>query len=569
MILEKNKPIMIRKILTLFVITASVAKGWAQLKPVAGLNLDEKLGAYKTIRLNPDLTGLKPEEREALKYLIIAAQYADSIYWRQTYGNPANLFGKIQDEKLKRYVQINYGPWDRLNGNAPFIQGVGPKPKGANFYPKNIRKSEFDSLSANVRNDAYSILQRGPSLVTFESPVDGDPNTGSLDAMPYGMVYMDFSRKMMENLMYAADKLGQNGDKDFKNYLRMRANNLMNNNFTESDKAWLKVKNSSLDIIIGPIENYEDEFAGVRAAHESFVLIRDKEWGSKLDKFIDMLPDLQKNLPVDSIYKTENAGSGQSQLAVFDAVYYAGDANAGSKTIAVNLPNDETLQTEFGTRRSQLKNVMKAKFDNILVPISNKVIDPSQRVNITWDAFFNDVMFHEVAHGLGIKNTIDKKGTVREALGANYSAVEECKADVLGLWMVTQMVNKNELKGKLDDYYVTFVASVFRSVRFGASNSHGQANMITFNTLLGNGAITRSASGTYKVDVAKMRTTIEKLAGDLLKLQGDGNAETVKIFLSKMATVSPKLAADLTAINNAGIPKDLIFEQGLSVLGLK
>ncbi len=257
-----------------------------------------------------------------------------------------------------------------------------------------------------------------------------------------------------------------------------------------------------------------------------------------------------------------------SSLAVFDVLYYAGHNNAGSKTIAVNLPNDEKLQEEYGTRRSQLKNVMKAKFENMVVPISNLLIEPTQRANINFDGFFSNVMFHEVAHGLGIKNTVTNKGTVRDALGANHSAIEECKADVLGLFMVTRLSENGQLTGKIDDYYVTFVSSVFRSVRFGAASAHGKANMITFNTLLKAGAVIRQKTGTYKVDVPKMKTAISNLAAELLVLQGDGNTDAANKMLTERAIVGAELKIDLERIAKAGIPVDLVFEQGKEVLGL-
>ncbi|MFN5890101.1 MAG: hypothetical protein ACK448_06870, partial [Bacteroidota bacterium] len=272
-----------------------------------------------------------------------------------------------------------------------------------------------------------------------------------------------------------------------------------------------------------------------------------------------------------------------SSLAVFDVVYYGGDCNSGSKTIAVNLPNDETIQENFGTRRSQLKNTMKAKFEHIVVPISKVVIAPEQQKNITFDAFFNNVMFHEVAHGLGVKYVVSKTGTtnaaennggektIREALGVHYSALEECKADVLGLYMVTELFDKKELGGKLDDYYVTFVASVFRSVRFGASSAHGKANMITFNTLLERGAIAYTANangGYYTVNVAKMRSAIAGLAGALLQVQGDGDPAKAADMLQSMGVIREGLAADLKRIEVASIPVDLVFDQGISTLGL-
>lgn len=562
---------MIRKIFTALFITGAMSGALAQLKPAAGVNLTERLAAYKSIKLTADLSKLSAGEKEALVYLIKAARYADTLYWLQRYGNPKGLFSQVKDDQLRQYLQINYGPWDMLEDDKPFVDGASPKRKGINFYPSDMRSGEYDSIQNQLKKDPYTVLHRGPMPQGDVPPPMMPPGMPAfpIDPYPYNMVYMNYLARIQDNLRIASEKIGKGGDQDFFNYLRQRGEGLMNNEYNRSDVAWLKVKNSGIDIIIGPIENYADDLYGNKTAYEAFVLVRDKGWDAKLQKFIKMLPDLQKNLPVDSAYKKEKAGSGQSQLAVFDAVFMAGEANAGVKTIAVNLPNDEKIQQEHGTRRTQIRNIMKAKFENILVPISTHVIDPSQRVNIVWDAFFNDVMFHEVAHGLGIKNTIrDTSITVREALGAKYSAIEECKADVLGLWMVTQMVDKKELGGKLDDYYVTFVASVFRSVRFGAGNSHGQANMITFNTLLESGAITRNAAGFYKVDVAKMRAAIEKLAGDLLRLQGDGDAAAVQKVLDKKAVVSATLKADLDKINNGGIPKDIVFEQGPQVLGL-
>jgi len=249
-------------------------------------------------------------------------------------------------------------------------------------------------------------------------------------------------------------------------------------------------------------------------------------------------------------------------------VYYAGHNNAGSKTIAVNLPNDETLQQEYGTRRSQLKNVMQAKFDNMVKPIANLMLSEAQAAKVNFDAFFNNVMFHEVAHGLGVKNTVNGKGTVREALGAGFSPIEECKADVLGLYMITRLLESGDLEGNVEDFYITFVAGTFRSVRFGAASAHGKANMIIFNTLVSKGAIIRQKDGKYTVKVQDMKKVISSLAAELLTLQGDGNMQGVANMLDTRAVISDTLKADLSAIEKAGIPVDLIFEQGADVLGL-
>jgi hypothetical protein len=249
-------------------------------------------------------------------------------------------------------------------------------------------------------------------------------------------------------------------------------------------------------------------------------------------------------------------------------VYYAGDCNAGSKTIAINLPNDEQVQLAKGTRRLQLKNAMRAKFDAILVPIAGELIAPDQRGHITFDAFFADTMFHEVAHGLGIKNTVNGRGTVRDALKELGSGIEEGKADVLGLYMITRLHEQGELDGALEDYYTTFLAGIFRSVRFGAASAHGEANMVRFNFFADRGAFTRDANGHYRVDMPKMRQAVDELSAVLLKLQGDGDYAGVEKLVKELGVVRPQLQADLDRLSQRSIPVDVTFKQGVAVLGL-
>jgi len=249
-------------------------------------------------------------------------------------------------------------------------------------------------------------------------------------------------------------------------------------------------------------------------------------------------------------------------------LYYSGEANTGGKTIAINLPNDEVVQLKKGTRRLQLKNVMKAKFDQILVPIAGMIITPEQRKHIKFDAFFANTMFHEVAHGLGIKNTINGKGMARKALKEHYSAIEEGKADILGLYMVDQLHKKGELDGDMKDYMTTFMASIFRSIRFGAADAHGVANMIRFNYFKEKGAFTRNPDGTYKVNYDKMYDAMKSLSGLILKLQGDGDYEAVAKLIKEKGIVTPQLKKDLQKLNDAKIPVDIIFDQGVKTLGL-
>jgi hypothetical protein len=308
---------------------------------------------------------------------------------------------------------------------------------------------------------------------------------------------------------------------------------------------------------------------GYRTAYESYVLIKDMAWSDRLARFAQYLPELQQGLPVPDEYKQEMPGS-DADLNAYDVVYYAGHCNAGSKTIAINLPNDEEVQLAKGTRRLQLKNAMLAKYNQILVPIADVLIAEDQRRHITFDSFFGNTMFHEVAHGLGIKNTLDGSGTVRHALQEHASALEEGKADILGLYMVQKLREKGEIsEGEMMDDYVTFLAGIFRSIRFGASSAHGRANMIRFNFFEQAGAFSRDeATGTYRVNRPQFEQAVRDLSNRILTLQGNGDYAAVDGFVAEMGNVGPALQADLDRLASAAIPVDIVFEQGADVLGL-
>jgi hypothetical protein len=516
-------------------------------------NFDQSLlNQYTTVTLTADLSQLTEKEKQMIPLLINVGKIIDGMYWYETYGKRDSLLAAIQDENAKKYVAINYGPWDRLRGDTAFIDGVGVKPAGANFYPMDMTKQEFEAADLPDKKSQYTFLRRDQS--------------GKLITVPY---HVQFATQVAEIAALLKQAAGLTDNSELKKYLNLRAEAFLTDEYYTSDIAWMDMKTNPIDIITGPIETYEDGLFGYKASHETYILIKDKEWSKRLERYIAMLPSLQQGLPVSEKYKKEKPGS-ESQLAAYDVVYYAGDANAGGKTIAVNLPNDEKVQLEKGTRRSQLKNAMQAKFDKILVPIANELIDSSQRQYINFDAFFATTMFHEVAHGLGIKNTINGKGTVRDALKENASALEEGKADILGLYMITKLHEQGELKADLKEYYTTFIASVFRSVRFGAADAHGVANMIRFTFFKEMGAFERDAkTQTYKINFDKMKTAMDALSAKILMLQGDGDYDGVSKLVNDMAVIKPELQADLNRLQAKGIPVDIIFEQGASVLGLK
>jgi hypothetical protein len=518
--------------------------------------IERKLAQYTTVRLTADLEKLTASERQMIPLLIDAARSMDAIYWRQAYGSRDSLLQSIQDPATRRYAEINYGPWDRLDGNTPFIEGVGPKPKGAGFYPRDMGKDELEAAAG--KSPAL-----GKALQSQYTVVRRD-TAGGLIAVPYHQAYADQISSAAAKLREAA---GLAEDPGLRHYLELRAQALETDQYQPSDLAWLDMKDNTIDVVIGPIETYEDQLTGNKAAHEAFVLIKDKEWSGRLARYAAMLPSLQSELPVPAAYKRERPGS-DSDLNAYDAVYYAGDANAGSKTIAINLPNDEEVQLRKGTRRLQLKNSMRAKFDQILLPVAGELIAEDQLKHISFDAFFSNIMFHEVAHGLGIKKTVRGKGTVREALKEQAGALEEGKADILGLFMITRLHQRGELKDQdLDDNYVTFLAGIFRSIRFGASSAHGRANAAQFSFFEDQGAFARdSATGRYRVDFPKMRTAVDALAGQILRFQGDGDYDGVTRFMAERGKLSPVLQQDLARLGSKSIPVDIVFEQGPEVL---
>lgn len=514
--------------------------------------LQKKVDEFVEVELTSDLNHLSANQKELIGYLFEAGKLMEDIFWQEAYGDKESLLSSLTDQAAKDFVKINYGPWERLNNNEPFLENVGPKPAGAQFYPLDMTKEEFEALEAEDKTSLYTIIRR-------------DEN-GALYTVPYHKAFEEETNKAIELIKKAAALAEDDG---FKKYLELRAEALATDDYFKSDLAWMSMKNNKIDFVVGPIENYEDALYGYKAAHESFILIKDLEWSEKLTKFAALLPELQKSLPVDDEYKAEVPGS-DSDLGAYDAVFYAGDCNAGSKTIAINLPNDERVHIEKGSRKLQLKNSMKYKFDKILVPISNMLICEEQRQYVKFDAFFENTMFHEVAHGLGIKNTINDKGTVREAIKEQYSALEEGKADILGLYMVVKLAEMGELGEKdLMDNYVTFMAGLFRSIRFGAASSHGKANMVRFNYFAEKGAFTRDeVSGTYKVDFDKMTEAMNSLGKEILIIQGNGDYDAAKAMVEKLGIIKEQLQNDLNRINEAGIPRDIRFKQGKELLGL-
>ena len=513
--------------------------------------IERKANEFIQVDLTADISHLSDNQKELLGILFQVADIMEEIYWTQAFSDRDAALSTMADEDVERFFKINYGPWERLNGNLPYLSGFGPKPAGSGYYPSDMTREEFELLDDPTKTSLYTLITRNQE--------------GILEVVPYHVAYAQQVEKASGLLRKAAELAD---DKGFEKYLNLRAEALLTDDYLASDLAWMDMKENDIDFVVGPIENYEDGLYNYKAAHESFILLKDKTWSEKLAFISSVLPEMQRSLPVPDAYKQEVPGS-ESDLGAYDVVYYAGDCNAGSKTIAINLPNDERVHAAKGSRKLQLKNAIRYKFEEILVPISNVLITEEQREHVTFDAFFENTMYHEVAHGLGLNQTINGKGTVRSALKEQYSTLEEGKADILGLYLITQMHEKGMLGERdLMDNYVTFMASIFRSIRFGVASSHGKANMIRFYYFQELGAFTQEMGGTYRINFEKMQSAMNTLASLILITQGNGDYSIAKTLVEEKGFIREELQADLDRLKDLNIPVDIVFNQGPELLGL-
>lgn len=508
-----------------------------------------KVEEYAQVELKSDLVNnLNDKEKELVKIFFQVGEITDDLFWQQTFGDKSQL-DTITDSYAKEFAMIHYGAWDRLDNNKPFLAGYGEKPAVCNYYPHDITAEEFDAFEDANKNSWYTAIRRNED--------------GSLKSVWYHEAYAEEIGRICA-LLEKAVTLAE--DPGLKNYLEKRIEAFKTDDYLESDLAWMDMKDSKIDFVTGPIESYDDKFQETKASYESFILLKDEARSKDLAKFVAMLPALQKELPCAPEYKTFVPGT-SSDLNVYDAVYYAGDCNAGSKTIAINLPNDERVHALKGTRRLQLRNSMKAKFDKILMPIGQLIVTPEQQKYLNFDAFFWNVTFHEVAHGLGVKQTINTNESVDAVMRTEKTSWEEAKADILGLFMVTKLIEMGEITNiTAEDAIATYIAGILRSVRFGAASSHGKANMMCFNYMEKAGAFSRDAKGQYVIDFVKAKEAMNGWAALILQTQGDGNVEFATKYRAENGGITPALQADLDKINGAGIPRDITFIQGADIL---
>jgi len=505
--------------------------------------LKEKVESYAVVEVSSPLyDALSENDKKIVAIFREVADIMDGLFWKQTFGDKSRMEA-LTDEYEKAYAMINYGPWDHLDDNKPFVKGWGEKPLGCQYYPQDMTTAEWEAFDDPDKLSLYTVVRR-------------DEN-GALKTVWYRDEYKEEIEKACTLLEQAIELTENEG---MKNYLTERVKAFRTDDYLASDLAWMDMKDCNMDFVVGPIENYDDKLFEAKAAYEAFILLKDETRSANLAKYVGLLPELQKQLPCAPEYKTFVPGT-SSDLNVYDAIYYAGDCNAGSKTIAINLPNDERVHALKGTRRLQLYNSMMAKFNKIMMPIGEVLMTPDQLQYLSADAFFWNVTFHEVAHGLGVKQTVNGKGSVDAAMGSEKTTWEEAKADILGLFMVSKLIDMGEITDITKEQSVaTFIAGIVRSVRFGFASSHGKANMMCYNFMEDFGAFTRDADGKYVIDFEKSAAAIDAWASLILETQATGNFEFAQKYSAENASIRETLSADIAKVNGAGIPRDIIFD---------
>ena len=505
--------------------------------------LKEKVESYAVVEVSSPLyDALSENDKYIVSLFRQAGEIMDGLFWKQTFGDKAEIEA-LPEGYAKTYAMINYGPWDHLDDNNSFVKEYGVKPLGCQYYPQDMTMEEWNAFEDPEKLNLYTVIRR-------------DEN-GALKTVWYRDEYKEELEKVCALLEEAASLTTNEG---MRTYLIERVKAFRTDDYLASNLAWMDMKDCNMDLVIGPIENYDDHLFEAKAAYECFILLKDETRSANLAKYVALLPTLQKMLPCAPEYKTFVPGT-SSDLNVYDAIFYAGDCNAGSKTIAINLPNDERVHAAKGARRLQLYNSMMAKFDKIMAPIGEVLVEPSQIKYLTADAFFWNVTFHEVAHGLGVKQTINGKGTVDAAMGSEKTTWEEAKADILGLFMVNKLIEMGEITEiTKEESIATFIAGIVRSVRFGSASSHGKANMMCYDYMEEHGAFTRNEEGKWVIDFEKAAEVMNSWAELILETQATGNLEFAQEYSAKNASIREALAADVAKVNEAGIPRDIVFD---------
>jgi hypothetical protein len=525
----------------------------APLALIKAPDIRQRLAKFAPTEIQADPKLLSDEDRRVLNALIAAAEVIDEIFWKQASPQGLALRDRLERSALPedidylRFLRINFGPFDRQDENRPFL-GTDLKPSGAGFYPADLTKKEFEAYLAQNPAEREK-LESSFTIVRRDN--------GKLAAVPYPEVYRAELEKIAGRLREAA---ALTNNPSLKAYLVRRADDLLSNEYSVSDGLWIDCRDNIPEIVIGPYEVYEDGLAGLKASYESYVYLNDREAMAKIRDYLEILPEMQAGLPVEPRYKAQDVRGLASPLNVVVEVFTAGDAKAGVQTSAFVLPNDETVREKKGTKKVFLKNMMEAKFRKCLVPIAARILAAEDLPFLTFDAFFTETLLHEISHALGVNYATLPDGTkitVNKALKERYSAVEEAKADAVGLANVPFLIQKGRLaKDREKEIYITYLAGMFRSLRFGATEAHGLGILLQFNFLREKKAfLFDEAAGRFRVDLAAIAPAVEALAREFLVLEGDGDLPKVEAFIARYGVLDAPTRAAIA--NLADIPVDI------------
>ena len=490
----------------------------------------------------PDLTGITDNGKEVLRLYRLAADEVDKIYWQQNFADGDDFLGSLKDPSEKLYAGINYGPWDRIDGK-PFLPGYGDKPAGARFYPADMSAAEFDAWADPDKQSPYTLVVR-----------DGE----ALKAVWYHDAYAETLGKIEEYLTRAADVTIK---ESVRNYLLKRIEGLKTDDYYESDKAWLEMTDSKMDLVIGPIEAVDDALYGTKASYGAYVLLKNLKRTEELNALSARMPEFQQMLPGDPANRDFVPGS-QSDIFSCNVLYCSGYTNAGFKVIGINFPYDAKVQQELGTRTIIFDNIIREKFNRTVYPVGKALLEDAEQPHVDASAFYWTIVFREVAKGLGVKETVNGRGTVAEALGNEALALEKAKSNVLGAWLCAQEAEAYHIAAifQKKEVLATFVANTIRSTRFGAADPTGVANILVYNYLLENKAIIWNPSGRYSIDYDKTWSALETLGAEILRIQAHGDLEAAQACIARYGVAGLESQSDKRVLEKANIPVDIRFE---------
>ncbi len=540
------------------VMTGSAAKSGAPANLKVAANLEQRLARFRRVQMPFRTSGLSAREQQLVHKLVEACGYLESIYWRQSDPEGLTLYQSLasarnrRDVELRRYLWINASRFDLLEQNKPFV-GTETIPPGRGFYPANLTRDQVEQYVKEHPDQKAAIYDQF-TIVRWHQ--------GKLEAVPYRISFRAFLEPAARALRAAA---ALSDDAAFAKFLRLRADALLSDDYFPSDLAWLELKNPKFDIIFAPYETYLDGLLGVKGSYGAAVMVRNESESKKLELFQKYVPEIQDALPLAAEDRPSKHGL-ETPMEVIDAPFRAGDLTHGYQAVADNLPNDPRVHEQKGSKKLFFKNFMDARVNYVVLPVARKLMEPEQAAKVSGEGYLLTTIMHEICHGLGpafAHTSSDKsagKVDIREAIGPGFSGLEEAKADVTGMFALKWLVDHDALpKEKLEEYYASYVGGVFRTVRFGTAEAHGQAEMMEFNYLSERGAISRNASGKYAIEYEKMPVALADLAKELLEIEATGDRSRAEKWFKKYGTMPEELKTSLKAASDVPVDIDPLF----------